>query len=442
MANDSPLPTGGFRFLTPDEIEALAPVGELSDAAEDRYIYEVDLHYPQHIHDAHDDYPLAPESLEIGSDMYSPTQQAVFPQSAPQRKLAPNLRDKVRYVVHYRNLKLYLQLGLVVTKIHRVLKFKQSTWLKTYIDFNTHQRSLAASSFTKDFFKLMNNSVFGKTQENLRKRVHVELITDNGILRKRVAKPNFYRSSPITDCLTAIQYTVATLTLNRPIYVGFSVLDLSKLHMYNFHYNHMCVKYPCPDQLRLLFTDTDSLVYAVHTEDIYRDMVEDAATHYDFSEYPLDHPLYSDMNRRAIGFFKDELNSMPIQQFVGLRPKCYAFLCTGKVSNSMLQHTNPVEKKTAKGVKRRVKVAHLHFEHYLETLRNFHTYLCQQNLIKSTLHTVRTVHSCKVGLTAMTQNGGCVKLPFTFMHMVTGVHCCGPSFSFTQSLDPSFTTHI
>ena len=146
-----PLPTGGFRFLKPDEIEALAPVGELSDDAENGYIYEVDLHYPQHLYDAHDEYPLAPEPLEIGSDMYSPTQQAVIPQSAPQRKLTPNLRDKVRYVVHYRNLKLYLQLGLVVTKIHRVLKFKQSTWLKKYIDFNALHRSLAERSFMKDF---------------------------------------------------------------------------------------------------------------------------------------------------------------------------------------------------------------------------------------------------------------------------------------------------
>ena len=194
--------------------------------------------------------------------MYSPGQRAVFPDTAPQRKLTPNLRDKVKYVVHYRNLKLYLQLGLVVTKVHRVLTFKQSPWLKTYIDFNTHQRSsLAGNSFLKDFFKLMNNSVYGKTQENLRKRVQVELITDARILRKRVAKSGFCKGNPITDCLTVVQCKVATLTLNRPIYVGFSVLELSKLHMYDVHY--MCVKYPGPGQLRLLFTDTDSLAYAV-----------------------------------------------------------------------------------------------------------------------------------------------------------------------------------
>ena len=167
--------------------------------------------------------------------------------------------------------------------------------MKTHIGFNTHQRSWTGSSFLNDFFELTNNSVFGKRQ-NLRKRVHVELITDAGILRKRVPKPNFCRGNPITDCLTAIQCTVATLTLNRPIYVGFSVLHLSKLHMSNFHYNHMCVKYQvsscdCCSRTHDTNTDTNRLCCSGRRY-IYRDMAEDAATHYDFSEYPLDHPLY------------------------------------------------------------------------------------------------------------------------------------------------------
>ena len=233
-----------------------------------------------------------------------------------------------------------------------MLTFKRSSWLKTYIDFNTRQRSFAESSFFKDLFRLMNNSVFGKTQENLRKRLNVELITGADILRKRVAKPNFCRDNPITDCLTVVQCNVATLTLNRPIYVGFSVLKLSKQHMYDFHYNHMRVKYPHPGQLRLLFTDT---AYAVQTDDIDRDLAEDAANRYDFSGYSFDHPLYSATNRMALEFFKDELNSVPMQQSVGLRPKCCAYLCTGKVCNNVFQHTRPIEKKTAKGVKRSVK---------------------------------------------------------------------------------------
>ena len=107
----------------------------------------------------------------------------------------------------------------------------------------------------------------------MRNRVSVELITGARILRKRVAKPNFYRDNRIAGRLTVVQCKVATLTLNRPIYVGFSVLELPKLHMCDFHYNHMCVKYPSADQLRLLFTDTDSLAYAVQTDGIYRDML-------------------------------------------------------------------------------------------------------------------------------------------------------------------------
>ena len=219
---------------------------------------------------------------------------------------------------------------------------------------------------------------FGKTQEKLRNCVSVELIADVRILRKRLAKPSFYRCNPITDCLTVVQYKVATLTLNRPIYVRFSVLELSKLHTYDFHYNHMCVKYPRADQLRLLFTEADSLAYDVQTEDIYRDDTS---------------------NRKALGFFKDELNSAPMREFVGLRPKCYSFLCTGKVDNNVLHHTIYVEKKTAKGVKRKVKDDHLHFAHYLDVLRSFKSYVYKQNLIYSTNHTVRTAHTRKIGMT-------------------------------------------
>ena len=212
-------------------------------------------------------------------------------------------------------------MGLVITKVHRVLAFKQSPWLKDYIDFNTHHRSLSDSGFLKDFLKLMNNSVFGKTQENLRKRVQVDVVTDDATLRKRVAKPNFYHGMPITEDLAVIRCKVQTLTLNRPIYVGFTVLELSKLHMYSFHYEHMKAKYPHTNQLKLLFTNPDSHAYAGQTSNIYGDMAADAAAKYDFSEYPLDHPLYDTSNRKALDFFKDELNSLPVEEFVGLRPK-------------------------------------------------------------------------------------------------------------------------
>ena len=128
-------------------------LNDIPDDGDVGYILEVDLQYPTSLHNRRDDYPLAPEPLVIDGSMYSSSQQSVFPVSAPQVKLTPNLRDKVRYVVHYRNLKLYLQLGLVDTTVHRVLAFNQSPWLKSYIDFNTRQRSIAGNcSFLKDFF--------------------------------------------------------------------------------------------------------------------------------------------------------------------------------------------------------------------------------------------------------------------------------------------------
>ena len=152
--------------------------------------------------------------------------------------------------------------------------------------------------------------------------------------------------------------------------------------------------------LRLLFTVTDSLAYAVQTENIYEDMASNAAAKDDFSEYPINHPLYDTSNCKALGFFKDELNSIPMKEFVGLILKCYAFLCTGKVDRNIVKHVKPVEKKIAKGVKRKVKDEHLHFTYYLDALHSFQTFVSKQNLISSTAHTKRTVHQRKVGLTA------------------------------------------
>ena len=158
----------------------------------------------------------------------------------------------------------------------------------------------------------------------------------------------------------------------------------------------MCVKYPtmvscdCWSQTRIVWL---MLFRQKISIEIWQRMLQ--LTTISFGPTPLWR-----MNRKALGFFKGELNPVPIQQFVGLRPKCYVFLCTSEVSNNVFQHTNPVEKKAAKGVKCWVKDAHLQFAHYLDALNNFHTYLRRQKLIRSTLHTVRTVHMCKVGLTA------------------------------------------
>ena len=394
-AMSQPLATHGFRWLTEEEITTIE-IQSLADAAEDGYIFEVDLSYPSHLHDKHNDYPLAPERLTIDQSMLSNLQQQ-FPkhQKKTTQKLSPNLRDKVKYVVHYRNLKFYLKQGMVITKIHRVLTFKQSPWLKSFIDFNTKMRAVATSDFAKDFFKLMNNSVFGKTQENLRNRINVEVITKKEIALKRVCKPTFKRSQALREDLVVVQTAITNLKLCKPIYIGFSVLDLSKLLMYTYHYDKMLTKY---NDIQLCFTDTDSLLYEIKTDDLYTDMLQDHEQ-FDFSGYSKDHPIFNGLdeskiedmkkkNKKVVGKFKDELDGEVLEEFLGLRPKCYSILFGCH------------EKQTAKGTKESVKKACLRHTHYKETHTNLSTISIKQNVIKSKSHTIATYHQTKISLTA------------------------------------------
>ncbi|XP_068731100.1 uncharacterized protein [Montipora capricornis] len=168
------LPTGGFRWLNKKQIDKI-DLSKYKTDSNKGSILEVDLEYPKELHDLHNDYPLAPEKVKVNKDMLSNYCQEIADKfnvsTGLVHKLVPTLSNKEKYVLHYRNLQLYTDLGLKITKVHRVLEFNQSAWLKQYIDFNTEKRTNAKNAFEKDFFKLMNNSVFGKTMENIRKRV-------------------------------------------------------------------------------------------------------------------------------------------------------------------------------------------------------------------------------------------------------------------------------
>ena len=144
-------------------------------------ILEVDLEYHKSLHDLHNDFPVGSKKVKVSSGMLSEYCKKIAKNYKISiglvRKLIPSLRDKEEYVLHYQNFQLYLNLGLKIKKVHRVLEFDQSPWLKQYIDFNTEKQKHAKNLFEKDFFKLMNNSVFGKYCENLCKRVDVKLVT-------------------------------------------------------------------------------------------------------------------------------------------------------------------------------------------------------------------------------------------------------------------------
>ena len=190
--------------------------------------------------------------------------------------MIPNLGNKTKYVLHYRNLQLYLLLGMKLTKIHRVLKFKQSNWMKKYIDFNTKKRMCATNDFEKDFFKLMINSVYGKTMKNLRKRINVRSVNN----KKYTSKPTYVTHKLFNKDFAAIHEIKPVLILNKPIYVGFTVLDLSKCLMYDFHYNFIKKNISA----KLLFTDTDSLTYEIKSENVFKEFYKWKDL-FDFSNY-------------------------------------------------------------------------------------------------------------------------------------------------------------
>ena len=183
-------------------------------------------------------------------------------------KLIPNLNNKTNYVVHYKNLKLYESLGLKIAKIHLGIKFEESAWLEEYINLKTKLRIEAKQSGNNcevDFFKLMNNSVFGKTLENIRNMVDIRLISSDKIALKLATKPNYDHCTIFDENLIAVHMKKAKLYFNKPIYLGMSILDFSKSFMYDFHYNYIKTKYG--DNAKLLFTDTDSLAYEIKTKD-------------------------------------------------------------------------------------------------------------------------------------------------------------------------------
>ena len=379
FALSQPLPVGKFRFL--DDPENFDVDAVDCDGAKG-YVLEVDLEYPDHLHDRHNDYPLAVEHLTVTRDMLSEyNAESLFDK---QSCLVPNLHNKVKYVTHIKNLKLYKQLGMVVTKIHRVLEFQQFPWLKSYINFNTDKRKAATSDFEKDFFKLMSNSVYGKSMESIRKRVNVELVNNQKRIKKALAKPTVKNFTYVNDDLVMIQFAKKAIVQNKPMYTGFVVLELSKVLMYDFHYNHIQGQYGS-DRARLLFTDTDSLCYKIQTDDLYDDMARNLQ-HYDTSAYPKTHPLYSPVNAKVIGKFKDETNSIPPEEFVGLRAKMYSLKCS-------------YPKMTAKGIKKSYIKRHVRHSTFVNALRGKQqSSTARFKTFRSTNHVVSTVDIEKICL--------------------------------------------
>ena len=233
------------------------------------WILEVDLEYPAHLHDAHNDYPLAPEKKKIKPEQMSEYQRRLMADldlAMPDtEKLVLTLEDKEKYVVHYSNLQFYLSQGMRLKRVHRVIEFDQEPWMEPYIRMNTEFRKQAKNDFETDFYKLMNNSVFGKTMENLRNRVDVKIVRDweNDKIRKLLSSPSFDRFTIFGNDMAGIHMRKTKLVLNKPVYTGMTILENSKILMYNFYYKYLKARYG--HKCELVYTDTDSLILSIQT---------------------------------------------------------------------------------------------------------------------------------------------------------------------------------
>ena len=278
-------------------------------------------------------------------------------------------------------------MGLKLNHIHRGIKFEESQWLKKYIALNTDLRTVPKNEFEKDFFKLMNNSVFGKTMENIRNRVDIKLVSNKKQAEKLSAKPNFNHCNIFSEDLVAIHMKKTKLVFNKPVYLGMCILDLSKTLKYDFHYNYIKRKYG--DKAKLLFTASDSLMYEIQTEDFIKHISADVKHRFDTSDYPPNHPsgIPSGLNKKVLGMFKDEAGGKVIDEFVGLRAKLYSYrMFEGE------------ESKQCKGVKKSVVKKSIGRVDYKNCLFTGKEQLRKMNIIRSHRHEVYTEEVNKVAL--------------------------------------------
>ena len=355
------LPTDGFEwdlsFNNMSVEEQTKFILALKDDESTGYMFNCDLEYPKDLHDLHDEFPMCPENLTIKDEWLSPYQMEMknnFNIKGASKKLCLTLFDKKDYILHYRNLKYCLSKGLKIKRVNKVLKFNQSPWLKSYIELNTKLRQEADSKFEESFPKLMNNSFFGKTCQNKRKYTNIKIVTTTSEADRLIASPRMMRWKLIDEELGMFDMGQYSIKLDKPRYIGFCVLELSKLIMYKFHYDYILPQFP---KTKLLFTDTDSFCYHIKTkEDVY-EVIKGNNTWFDFSNYPTNHTNFDNkINHLKPGVFKDETGSIPIQEFIGLRSKMYSVLT--KEGNG---------KRTAKGILRSQQKK-MHHDDYQKSL--------------------------------------------------------------------------
>ena len=366
------LPVNGFMwhndYLSDFSEDFIKNYNEDSDEG---YFLEVGIEYPKELWSSHKDSPFFPERKKL---------QKV-------EKLVCSIEDKEEYVIHTRALKKALNNGLKLKKVHRVIKFQQKAWLKLYNDMNTQLRKKAKSEFEKDLFKLMNNSVFGKTMENVRKHRNLKLMTTEEKRIKLVSETNYHTTKHFSDNLLVIEMKKAKVKMNKPVDLDMLVLDISKTLMYDFWHDYVKPKYN--GKAKLCYMDTDSFVINISIEDFFEDINNNVERWFDTFNYDENdkRPLQIGVNKKVIGMFKDELGRRIMKEFCALRAKTYAYL-----------KDDDIKKKKSKGVKRCIINRRLMFENYKDSLFNNKTILRSQQRFKSDHHNEYTEEVNKIAL--------------------------------------------
>ena len=250
---------------------------------------------------------------------------------------------------------------------------------------NTELRKTSKNDFEKGLFKLMNNSVFRKTMENIRKHRDIKLVTTDKKRSKLVSEPNYHTINLISEDLSIIEMKKTKVKMSKPIYLGLSILEISKTLMYEFWYDYTKPKYG--NDVKLYYMDTDSFVMDIKTNDFYRDIANDVESRFDTSNYEVNRPLPTGKNKKVIGLMKDELGGKIITEFVTLRPKTYSYLTDdGK------------EDKKVKGRKKCAMKRMIKFGDYKNCLLNDEMILKSQQRFMRKKHDVYTENINKIAL--------------------------------------------
>jgi hypothetical protein len=395
------LPTANFRWLTAEETAAMDWLN-IDTEGESGYVLKVDLVYPDEIHDATQDFPLAPEPALVTEEMFTEFMREQWARRCefrgnskykPEKKLLMTCRNKTEYVVHFKLLKFYLEMGMKITHVHEVIKFTQTRLFRKYIDDNSARRQAATDDFTKDLYKLLNNALFGKTMENVRDRKKFTLRTSEAQMYQDTSKPHYYRTVEFSPDLMLNELMNLEVKLYKPIFIGQAVLDLSKLVMYHLRYDRLQhYEGQFNGKITVIGGDTDSLFCKIDRINLFTQlhpaMIQDGLL--DSSNYPPQHPLFSERHKAQLGCIKDEVEGEKLVEAVLLKPKCY----------SMQTASGRVCKKRAKGIQYCVKNRIPH-EKFVQVYR------LQEELVRSTRrfetnnHVVSTIRQQKWALSCL-----------------------------------------